>query len=192
MSHAIAALLVGLGVISRLLPHPPNAVAMGAVALYAGARLPRRWAFLVPLTAMVLSDLALDWGRGLTFFHPVRMASYATFIAIVGLSSLARGSVNVLERVGMSVGASTLFFVTTNFAVWAWPEGHASGAYAFPQTFEGLLACYSAAIPFYGNSLAADLIGTATLFGLDALAFWVAQGARPKKLAEIPLDVQVR
>lgn len=190
MSHAIAALLVGLGVISRLLPHPPNAVAMGAVALYAGSRLPRRWAFLVPLTAMVLSDLALDWGRGLSFFHPVRMTSYATLVAIVGISSLVRGSVGILERIGMSVGASTLFFLTTNFAVWAWPAGHGSDVFAFPPTLEGLLACYSAAVPFYGNTLAADLIGTATLFGIDALAcYWVVRESRAKKPAAIPLEI---
>ena len=46
-----AVLLVFLGALSRLIPHPPNFVAMGALALYAGARLPRRWAIEVPLAA---------------------------------------------------------------------------------------------------------------------------------------------
>ena len=54
--------LIVLGTLSRLAPHPPNAVAMGALALYAGARLPRRWAYLVPIVAMAASDLWLDWG----------------------------------------------------------------------------------------------------------------------------------
>ena len=46
-----AVLLTLFGALSRLLPHPPNAVALGAVALYAGARLPRRFAFAVPFAA---------------------------------------------------------------------------------------------------------------------------------------------
>ena len=36
-----AVLLVLLGALSRLLPHPPNFVPLGALALYSGARLPR-------------------------------------------------------------------------------------------------------------------------------------------------------
>ena len=59
-----AVLLVLLGALSRLIPHPPNFVALGALALYSGARLPRRWAFVVPLGAMALSDLVLDFGTG--------------------------------------------------------------------------------------------------------------------------------
>ena len=59
-----AVLLVLLGALSRLLPHPPNFVALGALALYSGARLPRRWAWAVPLAAMALSDFFLDFGTG--------------------------------------------------------------------------------------------------------------------------------
>jgi hypothetical protein len=33
----------------------------------------------------------------------------------------------------------------------------------------GLGACYIAALPFFGNTLVADLVGTAALFGLDSL-----------------------
>src|SRR6266704_780265 len=57
-----AVLLVLLGAFSRLLPHPPNFVALGAIGLYAGARLPRLWAWAVPIAAMLLSDLVLDPG----------------------------------------------------------------------------------------------------------------------------------
>ncbi len=65
MTTAVTAvLLVFLGAFSRLLPHPPNLVAMGAIGLYAGARLPRRWAWVIPIAAMALSDLVLDWGTG--------------------------------------------------------------------------------------------------------------------------------
>ena len=56
----IALFLIVLGVFSRLIPHPSNFVAIGAIALFAGAKLPKRWAFIVPLSIYVLSDLIID------------------------------------------------------------------------------------------------------------------------------------
>ena len=44
--------LIAVGAIYRLVPHPVNAVPMGALALFAGATLSRRWAWIVPVAAM--------------------------------------------------------------------------------------------------------------------------------------------
>ena len=154
--------LILLGVLTRLIPHPPNAVAMGALALFAGARLPRRWAWIVPLLAMALSDLVLDRGSLVAFGTVTRWTSYATFALIVGLGRFGRAARPVALG-ALAVGGSTLFYLTTNFAVWA------TGT-MYPHTTGGLLACYVAAWPFYRNAMAADLAGTVALFGLDALA----------------------
>ncbi|MGC1824356.1 MAG: DUF6580 family putative transport protein, partial [Pseudolabrys sp.] len=62
------------------------------------------------------------------------------------------------------VSCSLIFFVTTNFAVWAF-----SGIY--PRTFEGLTQCYIAALPFLDKSVLGDLFWTAVLFG----GAWLAQ-----------------
>ena len=158
-----AVLLVLLGFFSRLLPHPPNFVALGALALYSGARLPRRWAVLVPLLAMALSDLVLDFGTGRAAFSPGRLTSYAAFAAIVLLGRFARGSARPRLLLALSVSASSRYFLASNFAVWAF--GH-----LYPKSSAGLAACFAAAVPFFWNTLAADLLGTAALFGLDALA----------------------
>ena len=158
-----AVLLVLLGSFSRLLPHPPNFVAMGALALYAGARLPRRWAIAVPLATMALSDFALDSGTGRAALSGVRLTIYATFAVIVLAGRLARRQSGPTRLVGLSVGASLLFFLTSNFAVWL-------GDAIYPKTLAGLALCYAAAIPFIWNTLFADLLGTAVLFGLDALS----------------------
>jgi hypothetical protein len=166
---AIAVLLVFLGAATRLLPHPPNAVAFGALALYAGARLPRRWAFATPLAAMVLSDAVIDSLTGLPVPWATRMTIYGTFALIVALGRLPRADAGPATRAGMSMGASVLFFATSNFAVWATGWGYGHG-----RTAAGLLACYADAIPFFQNMLLADLVGTAALFGLDALARRVA------------------
>ncbi len=186
MTSAVAVILIVLGTVSRLIPHPPNFVALGAIALYAGARLPRRWAFLVPLAAMALSDALIDRGTGFPFFSITRMTSYGTFALIVGLSSLLRSRTSLSARFAMSVGASTLFYLTTNFAVWVAPYAIGSFEAMYPATPAGLLACYIAALPFYGNSLMADLLGTGALFSLDALALRLAS----RRKASLPAGVE--
>ncbi|HEV8610676.1 MAG TPA: TonB-dependent receptor [Thermoanaerobaculia bacterium] len=158
-----AVLLILLGALSRLVPHPPNFVAMGAIGLYAGARLPRRWAWAVPLAAMALSDLVIDWGTGRRAITLVRLAVYGSFALMV----LAGRRLATEARAGrlavFASGGALFFFLTTNFAVWA-----SLGTY--PPTLAGLALCYAAAIPWFWSTLAAELAGTAALFGLDALA----------------------
>jgi hypothetical protein len=166
---SMAIVLIFLGALSRLVPHLPNEVAMGALALYAGARLPRRWAFVVPLAAMALSDLVIDWGHGRSVISFNRVIIYGTFVLIVALGRLPRSDAGPVLRVAMSLIASTVFFITSNFAVWAW-----DGMY--PLTGTGLLACYTAGLPFFRYTVRADLVGTAVLFGVDAVA--VRVGAR--------------
>lgn len=160
-----ALLLVLLGSLTRLLPHPPNFVAMGALALYSGARLPRRWAYVVPLAAMALSDVALDWATGRSVFTLLRAAVYGSFAAIVwiGRIALAGRRPRVLPLAALSVGGSVLFYLVTNFANWLEFD-------TYPSTAAGLALCYAAAIPWFWNTLAADLLGTTVLFGLDALS----------------------
>ncbi len=158
-----AVLLVFFGALSRLLPHPPNAVALGAVALYAGARLPRRLALAVPIAAMALSDFFLDFGTGRPAFTLVRAADYAAFAAIVWLGRARGRTARPLGLAGLSVAGSILFFLVSNTAVWLSDDLYA-------KTPAGLGLCLVAAIPFFGRTLAADLAGTAVLFGADALS----------------------
>jgi vitamin B12 transporter len=159
---ATPVLLVLLGALSRLIPHPPNFVALGALALYSGARLPRRSSWAVPMCAMVLSDLALDLGTGRSAISVVRCTIYATFAAIVLAGRFLRKRSGVARLAAFSVGASMLFFATSNLAEWI-------GNPLYPKTPAGLFLCYAAAVPFLWATLSADLLGTAGLFGLDAL-----------------------
>ena len=62
-----------------------------------------------------------------------------------------------------SVSASVSFFIITNFGVWI------STPY-YEKTFGGLMACYTAAIPFFHHTLLGDLFFVAILFGLYELA----------------------
>jgi hypothetical protein len=179
--------LILLGALCRIVPHPPNAVALGAVALFAGTKLPRRWAWLVPVAAMALADIWLDWGHSdRSVFSVSRVTIYGTYIAITFLGILARrarGWTAPLSLGALALSASGLFFLTTNFAEWI-----AGPLKLYPHTWDGLVACYVAAIPFNGsnffaNTVLADLSGVAILFGLDYAARRVAAGSLLKSPA---------
>ena len=155
--------MIAAAAVFRLLPHPWNFTPVGAMALFGGARFDRkRWAFFVPLAAMAASDLALELLRG-GAFHAGMPVVYGSFLLIVCLGLLLRGSRSPLAIGSAAIVSATLFYATTNFAVWA-----GSGMYA--RTPAGLLACYVAGIPFFGGTLGGDLVYSAALFGGLVLA----------------------
>jgi hypothetical protein len=163
-----ATLLIVLAVFCRLtspILHTWNFVPMGAVALFAGARLPKRWAWAVPVAAFILSDLALDYGTSRPIFDATRITSYATLAVTALLGLFAKGGKSGIWRLPLlSISGSTLYFLTTNFSTWA------QNFLPYPMTFAGLMECYAAGIPFYQRSILADLVGTGLLFGLAAAA----------------------
>jgi hypothetical protein len=155
-----ALLLIGmiLGAATlRLIPHPSNFTPIAALALFAGAHFDdKRWAVIVPLAAMLLSDLVLG-------FHGQMPVTYGAFMVIVGLGFLLREKKTALRVTGASLAAAIFFFIVSNFGVWA-----SDGLY--PLTLSGLVTCYVAAIPFFQNMLGATLFYSTVLFGGFALA----------------------
>jgi hypothetical protein len=144
--------IVLIAAASRLIPHPPNLTSITAVALFGGAYFSnRRLAFLVPLAALFLSDLILG-------FYSHMEVVYLSFALIVCVGLWLQKRRSVFYITGAAVVSSALFFLLTNFGVWAFES-------LYPKTFEGLLACYVAAIPFFQNTLQGDLFFTAVLFG---------------------------
>ena len=140
----------------RLLPHPSNFTPIGALALFAGAHFDdKRWALIVPLAAMFLSDLLIG-------FHGQMPITYGAFAVIVCTGFLLREKKTALRVTGASLAAATFFFIVSNFGVWA-----LDGLY--PMTLAGLVTCYIAAIPFFQNWLVSTLFYSAVLFGGFAL-----------------------
>jgi hypothetical protein len=170
---AIACMIL-LAALSRLLPHPPNFAPITAVALFGAATLSPWWlAFVVPLGAMLLSDAALEWttkwglfdgwlshGYG---FHRGMVAIYAIFLLITALGLLLRRRRGVLAIGSAALAASVLFFLLSNFAVWA------GGEVGYPRTLQGLEACYVAGLPFFQWTLLGDACYVLLLFGGLAL-----------------------
>jgi hypothetical protein len=161
MVTAVSLVLIAL--ITRLVfpvYHIWNFVPVGAMALYAGARLPRRWAWAVPMVAMILSDMVLAYVQPWPYPATTRATVYLTLAATTWLGLIARRPKAPLWVLPvLSLCASSLFFVTTNLATWA--EGQ-----LYPLTTAGLVACYAAALELSKNTALADLVGTALLFGL--------------------------
>ncbi|MGH9750430.1 MAG: DUF6580 family putative transport protein [Candidatus Polarisedimenticolia bacterium] len=152
----VAALLLGAAA-TRLLPHPPNVTPIVAMALFGGAHLgDRRLAVLLPLGAMLLSDLVL----GFHVLQPVVYLLIALF-ALLGKRFLGRPGAPRLAAA--AIGSSVLFFLVTNLAVWALQD-------LYPKTPAGLSAAFVAALPFFRNTLLGDLGYAVILFGGFALA----------------------
>jgi hypothetical protein len=151
---------------SRLIPHPPNFTPIGAMALFGGAcYASRRAAFLVPLGAMLLSDLAIglmsrDLWRGLHALIPI---IYGSFAVAVCLGFWLRHRRRILPIAGTVLASSVLFFVVSNLAVWVVSSW-------YPKTWGGLVACYVAALPFFRSTLLGDALYASVLFGGLALA----------------------
>lgn len=149
--------MILIAAIVRLLPHPPNFAPIAAMALFGGAYFNRKvFAFAIPLAALFLTDLFLG-------FHNTMWAVYLSFVVIVGLGMVILKKKSVVKIILASVSASVLFFVVTNFAFWATDT-------LYPTTLTGLAACYTAAIPFFHNTVIGDLFFTGAMFGLFELA----------------------
>nr|WP_108975476.1 DUF6580 family putative transport protein [Leptospira ryugenii] len=137
---------------SRLLPHPPNFTPILAVSLFAGAYIvPRKWAFLVPVVAMFLSDLVIG-------LHELLPLVYLCMMLSVFLGSHLGQKPKLTSTFGLSVLSSVFFFFVTNLAVWL-----TSGMYSLDWI--GFISCFTLALPFFQNSIVGDLFFTGVLFG---------------------------
>ncbi len=144
--------LAGAAALFRIGQFIPNVSPVTAIALYAGATLPIKWALLVPVAAMLASDLVIG------FDHPLIVLSvYGSFALAVIFGRGLRTAKSAPMVVMVSTLASSAFFLITNAAVWLF-----SGMYEASIT--GLIYSYYYAIPFYRNTLAGDLIFTAGVF----------------------------
>ncbi len=156
-----------IAAISRLFPHIPNFTPIAAMALFGGVNFKSKpMAFLVPLSAMFISDCLLELTTGYGF-HNTIIYVYASFALTSLIGLYIRKNVNIQTVLVGSLISSILFFIITNFGCWA-----ASG---FQQGAVGLAAMYTAGIPFFGPTLAGDIFFNGILFG----SFYFAQRRGP-------------
>ena len=159
---ALTALVVAAAAM-RLVPHPPNFSPIAAIALFGGACFgDRRAAFAVPLIAMFLSDCLLGLTEYGTAAFSMMPYVYGSFLLTTCLGLWVRKKPWVLRAAAATLISAVLFFVITNFGVWL-------NGQLYPKTWDGLVACYVAAIPYFGNTIVSDLLFSAIFFGAFAL-----------------------
>jgi len=154
---AVPLAFIILGALSRLLPHLPNATPVGALALFSGFYLPKKQAFLVPLLAMAAADLFLGG-------HSTLLWVYGSFLLIVALGFLLKGRLKAENVILASLSSSILFFLITNFGVWA-------STSMYSKDLAGLLQSYVMGIPFLRPTVLGDLFYSGVIFGSYAFFF---------------------
>ena len=140
----------------RLLPHPANLEPIGAIALFGGATLNKRYSWWLPVVIMALSDTYLGFYNSMPF-------TWLGFLLVSLIGMLIRRHHNWLRIPIGALAGSLVFFFVSNFGVWA-----ADGLYA--HTWAGLIQCYTLALPFLRPTIEGDLLYSVIFFGAYALA----------------------
>lgn len=147
--------VAGFSVVARFAPHPANFAPVGALALFAGMQTGRvsRWALLLPLGVMAASDIFIglyDWR--------IMAAVYAGVACYGAIGYAVRNAKSVAAPLLSSVAASTLFYLVTNAAVWAFSP-------LYEKTSAGLSLAYFMGLPFFKNTLLGDLFYAGVFIG---------------------------
>ncbi len=154
-------IVIFFGAILRLVPHPANVAPIAAMALFGGAYLNKKYALIVPLITLFLSDIFIG-------FHSTMPFVYGSFILIglIGLWLQKRKSSQLV--LGTTLVSSFVFFVITNLGVWLVGD-------IYPQTLQGLIKCFYLALPFFRNTIIGDFLFVGVLFGSFELVLRISK-----------------
>ena len=155
MGHLTVISLIGLAVLSRWLPHPPNFSPVMGIALFAGARFAtRRAALAIALLAMVLSDVWLGFHSTVPFVYGA-----LAIVTLMGFDQLKPAQFGWGRLSGMSLVSAVIFFVLTNFGTWLTQN-------LYTHDMAGLSYCFFAGLPFFPATLVSTLVYAFALFTL--------------------------
>jgi hypothetical protein len=153
--------------------HPWNFTPVAAALLYFGARGARRQIW-VPFALLAVSDVVLTKYAYAYPFSWDHLVTWTWYAAVLWLGTNLRESAGLRDKgawlrvAGAALASSVSFFVVSNFAVWAcWNM--------YPKTISGLMTCYVAAVPFFRQAVAGDMLFTAVMFGVPALVLLLAR-----------------
>ena len=150
----ILLVLIAWGIISRLIPHPANFTSIGAILLFSGFYFKKEWKIIAPLAILFISDSFIG------FYDLKLMATvYFCFFLYFIFGSYIKSGKPFLGSFSFSFLGSTLFFVITNFAVWLFTSWYS-------HTINGLLVCYTMALPFFFRMLAGDIFFSMIILGI--------------------------
>jgi hypothetical protein len=153
--------LTVLSALGRLLPHAPNMTPLGGSCLFAGSRVPGWMAYFLPLAVMAITDPFVggySWSS---------IAIYACFMLNVLIGRTMVRKVTAVRVGAAAFLCSAQFFVLTNFATWV--EGAVKNSPWHHAGFSGLMLTYELGLPFWGRTLAGDLLFSAAIFAMYEL-----------------------
>ena len=130
------------GLVTRLIPHVPNFTPILAISLFAGAYLNKKYAIWFPITLYIISELIIG-------INSIVLFTGGSILLITLLGWKLRKRVSLKNNLVFASFSAILFYLVTNFGVWAigW----------YPPTLAGLVQCYVAGIPFFRMTLIATL-----------------------------------
>tara|TARA_Y100000590_G_C15651848_1_gene989078 strand:- start:393 stop:872 length:480 start_codon:yes stop_codon:yes gene_type:complete len=138
-------LKVSIGVLialslSRFIPHPPNFTSLLALSFYIPAVFGIRYIPVV-LIALLFTDLVIG-------LHSTVLFTWGSVVLIGFISKYFNKS--MFFRIFGALTGAVIFYLLTNFGVWV------NGYYGI--TINGLITCYTLALPFFAYSLLSTLI----------------------------------
>ncbi len=151
-------LVVLLAVLSRFAPYLPNFSPVFGALLFGGAYLKSRDSVWFPVALLAASDIVLTTQIYHMQVSWTQLLVWGAFAVVALIGRWLRNRLSVRTVLAASLAGPTAFFLISNFAVWL-------GGKLYPPTWEGLVACYVAAIPFFRNSLLSSLLFSGVFFG---------------------------
>ena len=163
----LAIILIICGILLRFAPHPANFTPVAAIAIFGGAYLNKKYALLVPLLLMAVSDLFIGT-------HNVMFFTWGGFVLSALLGFWVKKHKSAVRVLSASLASSLVFFTVSNFGVWimGW----------YPKTAGGLVNCYLMGLPFLRDFTASTLIYSAFFFGIYELVARLSRNTRLSKL----------
>src|SRR6185436_5139429 len=124
-----------------------------AMALFAGSvSKDKRFAFLFPILSLFISDLLYQflYSQGLTTIKGFYSGQITNYLVIASITII--GFFINKNKIGQiflgSLAGAVYFFLISNFTVWI-GGGLDINNQPYPKTFNGLLLCYTEALPFF-------------------------------------------
>lgn len=152
--------LIIIGIIGRVIPHPPNFTPIGGIIIFSLVKIENKFLTnFIPIFIFWVSDLLIN-----NFILPITFPQYYQGVQLFGSWSIYLALVIILMSLrfllnnpnkyfipGASLTAAILFYLITNFGVWLESS-------FYPPTWSGLWICLGAGLPFFGNYLLSTLI----------------------------------
>jgi hypothetical protein len=129
-----------------------------AIALFSGMIIKQRnISFLLPLVALIASDLIIQllYEQNAFPYPGIYNGQWKNYLILLGTATLIGWLIkgkNYRNLLFAGVVAPSVFFLVSNFNVWL------NADVVYSRSFDGLMNCYAAGLPFYRNALIGTLV----------------------------------